>query len=91
MGIKRLLSTVRPLYREIKMEELEGKRLGIDAMAWIYQAFFSFGEYVDNNPLAMLRIFENKFKLLERNKIDFIFVIDGRELPCKKANFDKKA
>ena len=91
MGIKRLASFIRPLFKECKLEEFSGKKIGIDGMAWIYQAFFSFGDYVDSNHLAMIRIFEKKIQILDDANIDYLFVIDGKELPCKKLNFEKKA
>ena len=40
MGIKRLYSYLRYAFKDTSLGELSGKTVGIDAMGWIYQAYF---------------------------------------------------
>lgn len=36
MGIKRLYSYIKEVFRPAKLDELEGKKIGIDAMCMLY-------------------------------------------------------
>jgi len=72
MGIKRLFSYFKPLIVETNISEFKGMHLGIDGMAWLYQAFFGFHEYDETNPIALIRIIERKISLLENAGIKVV-------------------
>lgn len=71
MGIKRLFSNFRPLIEDTNISRFRGAKMGIDGMGWLYQAFFGFGDYDFDlqNPLPLIRLLENKIKLLEKFEI----------------------
>ena len=83
MGIKRLFSYMKENFEQRDLSYLSGKRLGIDGMNWLYQAFFSVCENIDSIHVPMVRKVEYRFKLLEKYNISFTVVIDGKNLVNK--------
>ena len=61
MGIKRLFSYMKENFEQRDLSYLSGKRLGIDGMNWLYQAFFSVCENIDSIHVPMVRKFEYRF------------------------------
>ena len=47
-------------------------------MGWLYQAYFGTTDNETELKLCIIRAIEMKIKHLIENKIDFIFVIDGK-------------
>jgi len=89
MGIKRLFSYFKPLIVEANIAEFKGMHLGIDGMAWLYQAFFGFHEYDETNPIALIRIIERKIYLLESAGIKVnsaVYVHNRRQGAADQAN-----
>lgn len=90
MGIKRLYSYLRYAFVEEDLSKLSGKKVGIDAMGWLYQAYFCQCDLEAEIKLGIVRNMERKISLLEKNLIEFIFVIDGLNLPCKNSTLQKR-
>lgn len=90
MGIKRLYSYLRYAFEEANLSKLSGKTVGIDAMGWLYQAYFCQCDLEAEVQLGIVRNMERKISLLENNHIKFIFVIDGLNLPCKNNTLKKR-
>ena len=87
MGIKRLYNYLTYAFEQQKIyesKELHGVTVGIDAMGWLYQAYFGYCEDSKDIYLAIIRNIEMKVKYLEKNKIKFYFIIDGKALDCKR-------
>jgi hypothetical protein len=55
MGIKRLYSYIKDAFRQGKINELRGKRIGIDAMCMLYQAYFSATDNEIEFKLSIIR------------------------------------
>lgn len=55
MGIKRLYSYIRDAFRQGTVDELKGKRIGIDAMCMLYQAYFSATDNETEFKLSIIR------------------------------------
>lgn len=55
MGIKRLYSYIRDSFRQGKVDELQGKKVGIDAMCMLYQAYFSATDNETEFKLSIIR------------------------------------
>lgn len=70
MGIKRLFSYLKPLFESRHISEFAGKRVGVDGMAWLYQAFFGFSDFEPENPLPLIRLIERKIQLLQDSKVE---------------------
>lgn len=92
MGVKRLKSYLRPQFRSVKLQTLEGKRVGIDGLGWLYKAFYSVSS--DPSPhllhLCLFRRLEAKFKTLQKFNISFIVVLDGQDLDCKRVALSRR-
>lgn len=58
--------------------------MAIDAMGWLYQAFFGTPDDEEELKLSIIRTIELKVKHLKKANIKFIFVIDGKQLGCKE-------
>ena len=88
MGIKRLSQFLRVDFGPINIREIQGSRLAIDTLGWIYNAYFSQIEYSGDNTLMVIRNIELRLKLFKNTKSRFskqaIFVFDGHVLPCKQ-------
>lgn len=84
MGIKRLYSYLKYGFRDTEIKELTGKKVGIDAMGWLYQAYFGTTDNEIELKLCIIRAIEMKVKHLIKNSIEFVFVIDGKQLKCKE-------
>lgn len=84
MGIKNLFSNLRSLSVERPLSDFAHKRVGIDGNGWIFQIYHSqhMSDMEASTP-GMLRILEQRLRLLERNQIEPLFVFDGNKLPCK--------
>lgn len=83
MGIKRLFHALKDRFVERDLSEFEGKRFGIDGMAWLYQVFYSISEVPERIQMPIVRKMEAKFKLLQKHNISFIVVMDGKRLEGK--------
>jgi len=83
MGIKRLYSYLKIVFEKKELNYLTGKKVGIDAMGWLYQAYFGQCGLEEEVKLSIIRSFEKKIGLLEKNGIEYVFVIDGCQLDCK--------
>lgn len=84
MGIKNLFSNLRSLSVERRLSDFANKKAGIDGNGWIFQIYHSqhMSDLEASTP-GMLRILEQRLRLLERNSIEPLFVFDGNKLPCK--------
>lgn len=88
MGIKRLYKSLRCCFQEKEIVYLKGKKIGIDAMGLLYKAFFYHSDLeiiTTELKLSIIRNLENKLNILKKNKIQYIFIIDGKVLQCKQS------
>lgn len=58
--------------------------MGIDAMGWLYQAYFGTPDDEEELKLSIIRTIELKIKHLKKASIKFLFVIDGKQLGSKE-------
>ena len=90
MGIKRLYSYLRYAFEKASMKDIKNTRVGIDAMCWLYKLHFGNNNNDQESQIYIIRKIESLVKILKDNKISFIFVIDGQNLPCKKQEHDRR-
>lgn len=84
MGIKRLYSYLGHAFETKNIKDLSGIKIGIDAMGWLYQAFFGTPDEEQELRLSLIRNIELKIRHLKKAKLSFVFVIDGKQLVCKE-------
>ena len=83
MGIKRLYSYLNIFYEEKNLDYLRDKKIGIDGMNWLYQAYFGSSDFQTEDQLSVIRLVEKKLHFFKVKKIKFFFVIDGFKLKGK--------
>lgn len=93
-------TAIKPILKieNIKLDELKGKRIAVDAFNWLYQFLASVRQY-DGTPLkdsqgritSHLSGLFNRSLFLLRNRIQPIFVFDGKAPELKKKEQDIRA
>lgn len=69
MGINGLTQFLGPIYQKMRVKDMQGARFGVDAMAWVYRAFYS-RKYANNNLCErFLSFFYRMLTLLWKNNI----------------------
>lgn len=70
MGIKRLFSTISPMFEDTNISKLKGKKIGVDGMAWLYQSFFCNYDSSEDCYIGILRQLELRINLLNSFELD---------------------
>ena len=71
MGIKNLFYNLPSLSKERPLSDFANKRIGIDASAWIFQAYHSqFNSDGWQNVIGLIRLFDRRMQILEKNKLE---------------------
>lgn len=70
MGIKRLFSLLAPAFDTVHLKDLKIRKLGVDGMAWVYQAFFCNYDSSEEGHIGFIRQLDLKINLLKKLKID---------------------
>ncbi|XP_021727024.1 exonuclease 1-like [Chenopodium quinoa] len=88
MGIKDLLRFLKPYTEPIHVRKYAGKRVGIDAYAWLHRGAYSCSMKLSLNSegekkLQYINYFMHRIKLLKHHKITPVVVFDGGNIPCK--------
>lgn len=69
MGINGLTQFLGPIYQKMRVRDMQGKRFGVDAMAWVYRGFYS-RKYANNDLCErFLSFFYRMLMLLKKNDI----------------------
>ncbi len=90
MGIKRLYPNFQQIFEQIDLNQLRNKRIGIDGMGWLYSSIYNSGSLECEYQIGIIRNFMVKIKLLQKHKIQLVFVIGGKKLPIKKNTHNKR-
>ncbi len=89
MGIKKLL-TLLDIVREGKIQDYQGKKVGVDGYAWIHKCLYYTGhDYVVHKDKStyFLKI-SNIFNGLLKRGIKICIIFDGDKLPSKQGTED---
>lgn len=91
MGIKKLL-TILDIVREGKIQDYQGKKVGVDGYAWIHKCLYNNGhDYVVHKDKStyFTKIFNMFVNLLDRG-IKVCVIFDGDKLPSKQGTEHKR-
>jgi exonuclease-1 len=85
MGITGLLPLLRSIQRPIRIDELRGETVGVDAYCWLHKACYGCAqELALGTPTAgFLDFCVNRLELLLHHGVTPIFIFDGCYLPMK--------
>ncbi|KAL6747958.1 PIN domain-like protein [Haematococcus lacustris] len=92
MGITGLLPILEPITREQHLRSYRGKRVAVDAYAWLYKGAYAcskdlfLGNYTDKFVFSCM----SNIKLMRKHGIEPVVVFDGCDLPLKNDERDKR-
>lgn len=70
MGIKNLFFNLPTLTEQTSLAAVAGKRAGIDANGWMFQAYHSQGMSDPNqNITGLIRMFDHRIRMLQKHNI----------------------
>ena len=79
-----MYSYIKEAFQPTPLSKLSGKRVGIDAMCMLYQAYFSATDNETEFKLSIIRQINQKIQMFKDLNIEFVFIIDGLKLNAKK-------
>ena len=96
MGISNLLQLLKPVSREINIEELKNQKCLVDTSHWIYKALAA-EQKINSNPNSKFRMqnfyiqfISRRITLLLSKNITPFFVFDGKKLAMKSGEHKKR-
>ncbi|SMN18651.1 similar to Saccharomyces cerevisiae YDR263C DIN7 Mitochondrial nuclease functioning in DNA repair and replication [Maudiozyma saulgeensis] len=86
MGVTGLLTKLKPIQKQITLDQLYSKRLAIDGYSWLHKATIgcSYELMMDLNTNTYLKYFIKRINMLKRYNIKPYFVFDGAKINVKE-------
>ena len=86
MGITGLLTKLKPVQKQMTLDQLNSKRLAIDGYSWLHKATIGCSYELANglNTKSYLKYFIKRIDMLKRYNIKPYFVFDGAKINVKE-------